>query len=44
MFGINSSYYNKSIKKLVISFGTLFNQLYVERYDENDQINEKIRR
>ena len=43
MFGINSSYYNKSIKKLVISFGTLFNQLYVERYDENDQINEKIR-
>lgn len=43
MFGINSSYYNKSIKKLVIAFGTLFNQLYIERYDENDNISNKIR-
>lgn len=43
MFGINSSYYNKSIKKLVVSFGTIFNQLYVERYDENDVITNKIR-
>jgi hypothetical protein len=43
MFGINSSYYNKSIKKLVIAFGTLFNQLYIERYDETDAVSNKIR-
>ena len=43
MFGINSSYYNKSIKKLVIAFGTLFNQLYIERYDVNDNVSNKIR-
>lgn len=43
MFGINSSYYNKSIKKLVVAFGTLFNQLYVERYNENDTVSNKIR-
>lgn len=43
MFGINSSYYNQSIKKLVIAFGTLFNQLYIERYDTNNNISNKIR-
>lgn len=43
MFGIQSSYYNRSLKKLVAAFGTLFNQLYIDRYDENENVTNTIR-
>lgn len=43
MFGINGSYYNRSIKKLVIAFGSLFNQIYCGRYDSSDTLTEQIR-
>jgi len=43
MFGINSTYYNKSIKKLVIAFGTLFNQIYLERFNQDGTSANKIR-
>jgi hypothetical protein len=43
MFGIESSYYNQSIRKLVIAFGSLFNQTYVSKFDANDNIIEQYR-
>jgi hypothetical protein len=43
MFGIESSYYNQSIRKLVIAFGSLFNQLYICKFDQNDVVLEKTR-
>lgn len=43
MFGINSSYYNQSLKKLVAAFGSIFNQLYIDRYDANQTATNKIR-
>lgn len=43
MFGIQNSYYNQSIRKLVIAFGSLFNQLYISKFDENDNPVEQAR-
>lgn len=36
------NYYNQSIKKLVVVFGNLFNEIYIQKTKENDQI-DKIR-
>lgn len=36
------NYYNQSIRKLVIVFGNLFNEIYIRKSRENDEI-EKIR-
>jgi hypothetical protein len=43
MFGIESSYYNETIRKLVIAFGSLFNEIYLSKYDANDNVTEKVR-
>jgi len=36
-------YYNRSLRKLVIAFGSLFDELYVERYDSTDTSQAKLR-
>ena len=43
MFGIGDDYYNQSLRKLVIGFGTLFNEIYVQRLSSTNQIIETIR-
>jgi hypothetical protein len=43
MFGIDYSYYNRSLKKLVVAFGSIFNEIYLSRYDSNNTAFEKIR-
>jgi hypothetical protein len=43
MFGINDSYYNRALKKLVVAFGSIFNEIYISRYDSNNVEQEKIR-
>lgn len=43
MFGIDYSYYNRSLKKLVVAFGSIFNEIYLSRYDSNNTLQEKIR-
>jgi len=36
-------FYNESLRKLVVAFGNLFNQIQIGKYDESDNITEKIR-
>lgn len=43
MFSVNQSYYNESIRKIVIAFGSLFESIYVTRLDENGNEKEKLR-
>lgn len=43
MFGIDNSYYNRSLKKLVVAFGSIFNEIYLSRYDSSNTLQEKIR-
>lgn len=43
MFGIDHSYYNRSLKKLVVAFGSIFNEIYLSRYDSSNTLQEKIR-
>lgn len=43
MFGINSSYYNETIRKLVIAFGSLFNEIYLSKFDADGEVTEKVR-
>jgi hypothetical protein len=43
MFGIDSSYYNRSLKKLVVAFGSIFNEIYLSRFDSANTLTEKIR-
>jgi hypothetical protein len=43
MFGIENSYYNKSLKKLVVAFGSIFNEIYLSRLDPDNTVAEKIR-
>jgi hypothetical protein len=43
MFGINDSYYNRSLKKLVVAFGSIFNEIYLSRFDASNTLTEKIR-
>jgi hypothetical protein len=43
MFGIDSSYYNESVRKLVLAFGSLFNEIYLSKFDESNNVTEKVR-
>jgi hypothetical protein len=43
MFGQNSAYYNETIRKNIVAFGSLFNQITIQRIDENDNISKYIR-
>jgi hypothetical protein len=43
MFGIEQSYYNKTLKKLVVAFGSIFNEIYLSRYDSSNVLSEQIR-
>ena len=36
-------FYNESLRKLVVSFGNLFNQIQIGKYDSNNALQEKIR-
>ena len=43
MFTVTQSFYNESIRKLVIAFGSLFESVYVTRYEADGSVKEKIR-
>lgn len=43
MFGIEDSFYNRSLKKLVVAFGSIFNEIYLSRYDSTNTAIEQIR-
>ena len=43
MFTSTQAYYNKSIRKAVIAFGSLFESIYIIRSDENGDEDKKIR-
>ena len=36
-------FYNESLRKLVVAFGNLFNQIQIAKYDSSNNISEKIR-
>jgi hypothetical protein len=36
-------FYNKSLRKLVVGFGSLFSNIYVEHPNQNDEVNTQIR-
>lgn len=38
-----SHYYNKTIRKMVVAFGTLFNDLYLHRYDKQGKESERFK-
>ncbi len=40
MFG---HFYNESLRKLTVAFGSLFNEIYVERKNANETINSKLK-
>ena len=40
MFG---HFYNNSVRKLVVGFGTLFNEIDVKRYNADDTVKESLR-
>jgi hypothetical protein len=43
MFTIGQSYYNESIRKLVLTFGSIFESVYVIRFNTDGSEKEKIR-
>ena len=43
MFGENVSFYNETIRKNIVAFGTLFNQITILRKDSNDNITNRIK-
>lgn len=43
MFSVGQSFYNESIRKIVIAFGSLFESIYVTRYETDGTEKEKIR-
>jgi hypothetical protein len=43
MISLNNTYYNESIRKMVTAFGSLFNSIYIIRYNELKEVTEKIR-
>lgn len=43
MFGQNSAYYNETIRKNIVAFGSLFNQITIQRTDADDTISKYIR-
>jgi hypothetical protein len=43
MFTVGQSYYNYSIRKIVLAFGSLFESMYITRYEIDGTEKEKIR-
>jgi hypothetical protein len=43
MFSVGQSFYNESIRKIVLAFGSMFESVYVIRYNEDGSEKEKIR-
>lgn len=43
MFNVSKTYYNESIRKIVIAFGSLFESVYVARYEADGTEKERIR-
>jgi hypothetical protein len=43
MFTVTQSFYNESIRKIVIAFGSLFESVYVTRFEEDGSEQQKIR-
>ena len=43
MFTVSQSYYNQAIRKIVIAFGSLFESIYVIRYNADETEKERIR-
>jgi T4-like virus Myoviridae tail sheath stabiliser len=43
MFTVTQAFYNESIRKMVIAFGSLFESVYVTRYETDGTVKEKIR-
>lgn len=43
MFSITHTFYNESIRKIVIAFGSLFESVYITRYETDGSVKEKIR-
>lgn len=43
MFGEDTAFYNETIRKNIVAFGSLFNQLTIVRKDANDNITNKIK-
>ena len=43
MFTVTQSFYNESIRKVVIAFGSLFESVYVTRFEEDGSEQQKIR-
>ena len=43
MFNFNQTYYNRSVRNLVIAFGALFESVYITRSNSNNTILETIR-
>lgn len=43
MFTVGQSFYNESIRKIVLAFGSLFESIYVTRFETDGTIKEKIR-
>lgn len=43
MFTVSQTFYNESIRKIVIAFGSLFESVYVTRFEEDGTEIEKIR-
>ena len=43
MFGQNESYYNETIRKNIVAFGSLFNQITIQRTDDDGSITNYVR-
>ncbi len=43
MFKVGQSFYNESIRKIVLAFGSIFESVYIIRYNTDDTEKEKIR-
>jgi hypothetical protein len=43
MFTVGQSYYNESIRKIVLAFGSIFESIYITRYNVDGTEKEKIR-
>lgn len=43
MFGENATYYNETIRKNIVAFGALFNQITIQRSDESGNVYQKIK-
>lgn len=39
----NTHFYNRTIRKIVVAFGTIFNDIEIVRFDKNGNLKEKIR-